>query len=251
MSDGAASKGGDPRLDPEAVRRRFRSVQGYKDIDQWHRFTADRIRREVRLLWERLQITDDSVVLNAGAGNNDLGVCPPKTIHLDVSASGIELLPNGIVGNVESLPLKQHAVDLILCVGSVINYCDAAAAISEFSRVLRPGHYLILEFDSSLSAELLRQPAFGRSAVTAETFYRNRPEVIWVYTPRYIRNLLAAAGLRILRRRAIHIVSPWALLLTNSARLATHLGHLDLILRHVPFVSRWASNHLLFCQKDA
>jgi len=250
MDGGAASKRGDPRLDPEAVRRRFISVEGYATIDPWHRFTADRIRREVRSLWESLHLTKDSVVLNAGAGNNDLGLCPPSTIHLDLSACGIELLPNGIVGNVESIPLEAHAVDLILCVGSVINYCDAAAAISEFSRILKPGCHLVLEFDSSRSAELWRQPAFGRSAVAAETFYRDRPETVWVYTPQYIVSLLSASGLTVLRRRAIHIASPWALLLTNNPRMATRFANLDWALQHVPLVSRWASNHVLFCRKD-
>ena len=84
------------------------------------------------------------------------------------------------------MPIADESVDIVVCVGSVIKYCDAAAAISEFGRVLRPNGHLFVEFESSLSAELALQRSFGDSAGIFETFYCRID---------YIERLLTAAGL--------------------------------------------------------
>ena len=47
------------------------------------------------------------------------------------------------------MPFKNQPIDIAVCVGSVINYCDAALTIAEFGRVLRKEGTLILEFDGS------------------------------------------------------------------------------------------------------
>ena len=46
------------------------------------------------------------------------------------------------------LPFAENSIDNILCVGSVLNYCDAIAAISEFNRVFKYNGHLILEYES-------------------------------------------------------------------------------------------------------
>jgi SAM-dependent methyltransferase len=158
-------------------------------------------------------------------------------------------MPNPIVASVEALPLSDGSVDTVICVGSVINYCDPAAAISEFGRVLRPGGALVLEFESSFSAELITQEAYGSSAAVAETFYANREEAVWVYSPAHIRNLLTAGGFKVERSVPIHVISPWALLVSRSGRLAALIARSDHVLRGVPLLTRWASNHLFFCGK--
>jgi hypothetical protein len=145
--------------------------------------------------------------------------------------------------------LLGATVDTVLCVGSVINYCDAAAAIAEFSRVLRPEGYLLLEFESSRSAELVTQSAYGRPAAVARTFCDDAEEVIWVYAFDYINNLLTAAGFRLIEAVPIQIVSPWVLLLTRSTKAAALAGRLDPAVRRARILGRWASNHLLFCRR--
>ena len=119
----------DPRLDVSAVRARFDKPEKYGSTDVWHRFTAMEIRRELQSSWRKLRTQAGDVVLNAGAGNSDLGVCSTSAINLDISELGVASLPNPIVASVEKIPLPSESVDTIVCVGSVINYCDAAAAI--------------------------------------------------------------------------------------------------------------------------
>lgn len=239
----------DPRLELLAVRARYDDPTFFSAVDPWHRYTAAEIRREIARRWASLHTGADWIILNAGAGGNDLGLDPPSTINLDISPSRISSMLNPIVASVEALPLSDGSIDTLICVGSVINYCDAAAAISEFGRVVRPGGVVVLEFESSYSAELITQKTYGRSSAVAETFYANQEEVVWVYSPSHIRNLLKAAGLVVFRNVPIHILSPWVLLLSRSQRMATSIAYLDRLVRGVPLLTRWASNHLFFCEK--
>jgi SAM-dependent methyltransferase len=240
----------DPRLDLSAVRARYDDLAFFSNIDPWHLFTAAEVRREVASRWASLPTGPNHIILNAGAGGNDLGLDPPATINLDISPSRISSMLNPIVASIEALPLSDGCIDTLICVGSVINYCDAAAAIGEFGRVVRPSGALILEFESSFSAELITQEAFGRSAAVAETFYANQEEAVWVYSPSNIRNLLHAASFTVIQSVPIHILSPWALLLSRRAHLATSIARLDRFVRGAPLLTRWASNHLFFCEKQ-
>lgn len=239
----------DPRLKISAVRARYDDLTFFSALDPWHRFTAAEIRREIASHWRSLPTKPEHTILNAGAGGNDLGLDPPATINVDISPSRLASMPNPIVASVEALPLSNSSVDTVVCVGSVINYCDATAAIAEFGRVVRPGGALVLEFESSFSAELITREAYGSSAAVAETFYANREEVVWVYSPTHIGNLLKAAGFMVQQGVPIHVVSPWALLLSRSGRLAAFIARSDRFLRGAPLLTRWASNHLFFCEK--
>ena len=66
--------------------------------------------------------------------------------------------------------LKDHELDFILCVGSVINYTDALCTIQEFSRILNSGGYLILEFENSYSFEYFLTNSFKKKANIVNTF---------------------------------------------------------------------------------
>jgi SAM-dependent methyltransferase len=241
----------DPRLELAAVRAQYNNPAAYNSSDSWHRFTEMLIRKELARVWSSLPTKPGNVILNAGSGGNDLGLCPDSTINLDISEVRVARLPNPVVGSIEALPFATETIDMILCVGSVINYCDAAAAISEFGRVLRPRGQMVLEFESSRSAELMTQDAFGQTVAVAETFYADQKEVVWVYSPEHIKNLLVGAGFTIVRRVPVHVLSPWMLLMTRSVSVAAAIARLDRLARRLPIVSRWASNHLLFCQKPS
>lgn len=239
----------DPRLEISAIRARYNDPVRYIKIDKWHLFTATEIRRQIANYWNSLPTQSDYIILNAGAGGHDLDLFTSTTINLDISETRIASLPHPLLGSIEALPLAGCTVDIIVCVGSVINYCDAAVAIVEFGRVLRPGGCLLLEFESSHSAELITQDAFGRSAAVTETFYASQQEVVWAYSPKYIQNLLHAANFKLIRSVPIHVLSPWGLLFLRSIRAAAAIARLDRMARRIPFLTRWASNHLFFCEK--
>lgn len=239
----------DPRLDVSAIRARYNDLSNYVKIDKWHLFTATEIDREIVSYWNSLSDRSAYLVLNAGAGGHDLDLTASTTINLDISETRLAPLPHPLLASVENLPLADASVDAIICVGSVINYCDAAVTIMEFARVLKVGGSLILEFDSSQSAELITQQAFGQSAAIAETFYAGQDEAVWVYSAEYVENLLRAARFDLIHRVAIHVLSPWSLLLLRNLRAAAAIARLDRIARRIPFLTRWASNHLFFCEK--
>jgi SAM-dependent methyltransferase len=242
------TKNHDPRLETSAVRARYSEPIAYTATDSWHDHTGEQVRREIVRSWNALPRRPEHVILNAGAGDNDLGLCPSTTINLDISETGVLSLHNPLVASIENIPLGDSSVDTVMCIGSVINYCDAGAAIVEFGRVLRAGGYLILEFESSYSAELLTQDSYGRSAAVVSSFYADQPEVVWAYSPEYIYNLLQAAEFRVVRRVPVHVLSPWALLVLRNIRVAASIGRLDRVVRNFPLLNRWASNHLLFCE---
>ena len=175
----------DSRLQMSAVRARYNDPTNYTREDGWHRLTGIEIQRQMTYFWQS-KGKADWLVLNAGAGDFKLALQTDKVINLDISETRVSVQRNPVVASVEAIPLPDNRVDVLVCVGSVINYCDAANAISEFARVLRPGGYLLIEFESSRSAELILQDAFGRAAAVADTFYGNDPEVIWVYSPEFI-----------------------------------------------------------------
>lgn len=239
----------DPRLKVSAIRARYNDRSWFTSVDGWHKFTATQIRQEVAYFWKSLPSRQNCIILNAGAGNNDFGLRSSTIINLDISEVRISQMPNPIVATVEELPLPDCSVDVVICVGSVINYCDAAATIAEFGRVLRSTGSLILEFESSYSAELIKQDAFRQAAAVAETFYADKPEAVWVYSPKYINNLLYAADFKIIRNVPIHVLSPWALLFLQSVSAAAVIARFDRIVKHFRPLSQWASNHLTFCEK--
>jgi SAM-dependent methyltransferase len=239
----------DPRLRPSEIRSRYNHPSWFGSVDRWHRFTADEVRREIARFWVSITVPENCAVLNAGAGGNNLDLLPDNTINLDISERRIQSSAHPLVGSVEAVPLKNNCIDIVLCIGSVINYCDAALTISEFERVLKPNGILILEFESSKSAELITQEAFGRAAAIAETFYCGRPEAVWVYSPAYIFSLLKAASFTRLQQIAVHVLSPWVLLVLRNLTLATLTARLDSFARQFGCLSRFASNHLVFYQK--
>src|SRR5258706_2957962 len=121
----------DPRLNPSEIRSRYNHPSWFRSIDTWHHFTAGEIRREIARFWDSLAIPRDSVILNAGAGGNNLDLLPDDTINLDISERRIQDSSRPVVGSAEALPLMDQSVDILVCIGSVINYSDAALTISE------------------------------------------------------------------------------------------------------------------------
>jgi len=239
----------DPRLAPDSIRARYNDPKAFAAVDEWHRYTASEIRRHVNRWWNRTANGDRGRVLNAGAGGNDLGVCPNTTINVDLSERRLSPFSTAVVASIEAMPIATGSIDIALCVGSVINYCDAAAAISELSRVLRPDGHLIVEFESSRSAELALQKSFGDSVGVVKTFYCKRTEVVWAYRLDYVKHLLSATGFVVTEIIPIHVLSPWVLLVLRSKWAAALVARLDRFGRDLPLMTRWASNFLLFCEK--
>ncbi|MDY0177912.1 MAG: class I SAM-dependent methyltransferase [Bacilli bacterium] len=123
------------------------------DEDPWHHEVEKIIRKRVLKVLKKY-CKSDSIVLNAGSGGEDYP-CKGKLIHLDLVEKNIKKFKDHIVASITDIPCEDQSVDIVICVGSVINYTDAEKAINEFSRLLKPNGSLILEFERSDSADFI------------------------------------------------------------------------------------------------
>ena len=70
----------------------------------------------------------------------------------------------------------------IVCVGSVINYCDAGTVIAEFSRLSKPGAVLVLEFESSGGFEYRKRACYKESATVVTVQFQGSAHTQWLYS---------------------------------------------------------------------
>jgi SAM-dependent methyltransferase len=158
-----------------------------------------------------------------------------------------------VQGDVEVLPWRDEAVDLVVSCGSTLSFVPRAdRAIAEISRVLRPGGRVLLEVEHRWSLDLLWRVAssvagdalgYGVEAREARrAFAPPLREGIWIDYPGYPRlrlftrpeldHLLAEAGLTTVRAWGLHSVTnviPSTVL--HRARLGRAVGALYRALR--------------------
>lgn len=147
--------------------------------DKWHNLNQ----KEIKKFIYRVPL-QNCKILNAGSGGNnyDLNV---DMYHVDVAESKIKNYKNHIVSNIENMPFDDNSFDIVICVGSVLNYCDALKAINEMARVLSKNGLLILEFENSYSFEFKNTKAYKANAAVVTTNYFNTPHRMWVYSLDY------------------------------------------------------------------
>ena len=126
---------------------------------------------------------------------------------MDIISEYIENEPNYIVGSLESIPLEAESVDFIVCVGSVLNYCDAIRSISEIERVLKINGKAIIEFERSNSAEFLLTKNYSAHVFLKKYNYNNQQHLLWMYSEKYIKEILLIKNLKIKNIYRFHILS--------------------------------------------
>lgn len=124
--------------------------------DQWHQWSLGQIQGYLN----GITFSSQDSVLNAGSGGNSYNISCGEMVHVDVAEKKLEGIPNAVVSSVESMPFPDARFDSIVCVGSVINYCDAGAVIAEFSRLSKPGAVLVLEFENSGGFEYRKKACY-------------------------------------------------------------------------------------------
>ena len=146
-------------------------------------------------------------ILDAGAGDSSYDWMPPTCISLDRHHPQISRKLNAVVADVEQMPFSDGYFDLLVCIGSVLNYASAAEALNEFARVTASGGYIYLHFETSTSFEHLFKPAWGASVYLTKTTNAARTDYVWVYSPKYILALLAGLKFRIIQSARFHTLS--------------------------------------------
>ncbi len=235
------------KIDPDEVARNYNNQDPiWQKEDKWHIYNFKKIQQYLEA------IKDDchgKLILNAGSAGESYGFPEDKMIHFDLIDLKIKNKKLYLTGNIESLPFQNNYFDLIICVGEVINYCDAAKSINEFSRIMKIFGEVVIEFESSRSLELIFTKQFNASSIIRKTFYQGRQEKIWYYSEIYILNLLRAAGLEPNRTERFHMLSILVYRITKSPNFAAKFTWLDKIIHYIPFLNQCASNVIITAKK--
>lgn len=216
----------------------------WPDKNPWHDISQSEIRKEI----SKLIIHDKNTkILNAGSGGNDYNLkC--TMYNIDVVAGVNAQLPNFTLGSIEQMPYGDYFFDIIICVGSVINYCDAAKSISEFARVLKRKGILLLEFESSYGFEYIHTDAYMKNVAKVTCQYLGKEHKLWVYSPNYILNILKSNNFRILKKHPFHILSSYMYSKGKSEDDSAKYARYDLLYKHIPNIKNHSSNIIYKCQ---
>ena len=187
-----------------------------------------------------------------------------RVIGIDISpasvgqASGKEI-PGGnfYVASATQIPLKERVVDCVVAYGDTLSHIhkEYSSAVSEIARVCKPGAYIFFDIDNKWNLSLFYEWEELCSAVSASM--REGHVRIWsfvdsigkyntmrfkTFTPREIRMLLAAHGLRIVSFEGIIIlpnILPQNIHYSTSgggilSNIVTALGKFDSLVSRLP-----------------
>ncbi len=216
--------------------------------DIWHRHNYESLSSIVQRVLDA-SAGNQSYILNLGSGGTTYGVRSPHHFQLDLADRRLPRNGCSVVGNAETLPFAAESADIVLCVGEVLNYCDALAALGEFARVLKPGARLLVEFESSRSFEYVATSSFGKTQVFVNTTFQLQPERFWLYNPSYIASALEAFGLTVVSTFSFHSVTALVFRLFKSERIAMQLAWLDRSTLAHWLLGRFACNCVFLAEK--
>lgn len=217
----------------------------WPDNNRWYDYTHQNIIRFVERSLQPL-LCESSIYLNAGSGGSTYNL-RGKCIHVDIAENLISMFPDYVVASIESLPFSENTFDATVCVGSVLNYCDAVKSITELSRTLKAGGYLVLEFERSNTGELLGTKEYGKGATLQRYEYMGHTHTLFLYSERVILQLLRDCGLQLIKRKRYHNMSAIANRITGHEEASGRFGRLDPLFAPVSYFT--AHNMILLCRK--
>lgn len=230
----------------ESAEEIYKSVNSvWPQNNRWYDYTHQRIIKFI-LLSLKNRLNEHSLYLNAGSGGStyDLpGIC----CHVDITENLICHFPNHVVASIENLPFPNSHFDATICVGSVLNYCDAVQSIRELTRTLKSGSYLVLEFERSNTGELWGTQEYGKGATFQKYEYMGHIHTLCLYSERLIAELLRGYGMQILKCQRFHCLSALINRLTKQEETSGRFGRFDLILSPVSYLM--AHNTIMLCRK--
>ncbi|AKG34324.1 class I SAM-dependent methyltransferase [Paenibacillus durus] len=235
------------KLNPSQIKEFYESQESiWPEDDNWHLHTKKEIEKYIAS--KHNIFIDNPHILNAGSGGNTYGL-KYDMHHLDITDKFISKFAKYSVASVENMPFAASSFDIAICVGSVINYCDASICISELSRILKPGGYLLLEFESSWSIDFFNSDAYKESAAVIKTKYFNEEHILWVYSMNYITEILKSCGLQSLQTKRFHILSNFFYKLLKNENSATKFAIADSLFQYIPFLAHRSHNIIMLCRK--
>jgi len=234
----------DKLFQQEIIQKYNQILEIWPYTDLWHQYTYRMIKEYLQNEYH-YRFSDEQKncrILNAGSAGNSYSLPESHMIHIDIAEQKLLHLKNSIIGNIEAIPLDSNIFDLIICVGSVINYCDPMPVFTEFFRLLKNQGILILEYENSKTLELICHKQYNKNIVFRKTFYDRKEEKIWYYSESYINRIADDHGFWVVRTKRFHILSSLILQFCGNGNVASRFSIFDRILRMVPFIRLNSSN---------
>ena len=230
----------------KAAKQNYSASLPWPAHDAWHSATHDAEALIVER-WLGKYATGSSLVLNAGSGGTEYNAkC--TMVHLDIVENHICKFPRYVVCSIESIDFPDNKLDGIVCVGSVLNYTTAQMSVAEFSRVVKPGGFLILEFERTESAEFLFTSKHGKDIFLHSYLYNDQIHHLWMYSEKYIIRLLKHYGFKVLRRMRIQSLSSVFNRFGLDEKRASNYSKFDRLMQPLSFPI--SHNVLLLCTKN-
>lgn len=107
-----------------------------------------------------------------------------------------------VAGNVEALPFREGAFDIVTCRIAAHHFADPATALRQVARVLAPGGSLLLQ-------DILGSDDPEANAFITEVERRRDPSHVKAYRAAEWKALLRGAGLTIIDDTTLSKVRPW------------------------------------------
>ena len=218
----------------------------WPENNNWYDYTQCQINSFI--IENKHRLNYKSMILNAGSGGSEYQI-PGIFYHVDLVEKNILKYPNHFVSSIEKMPFNDSTFDFTICVGSVINYCNALTALAEIDRVCKTNSYIILEYERSATGELLWSKNRGKS-VTLQIYDYNGQcnHKLWLYSDNYINNILYELGFKVLKERFFHSLSSIYNRFVKDENKSGKIGTFD---RYLPIIikKRFAHNRILLCKK--
>lgn len=230
----------------EAAKQNYEESTPWPEHDPWHIQTYAII-QELAERWLSKYASAGMQILNAGSGGTEYRT-QGDLIHMDIVERFVSRFERHLVGSIESIPLPDASIDGIICVGSVINYTDAQQSIAEFSRILKAGGFLILEYERSDSAEFLWTPKYRKHLFPQSYNYNGQTHLLWMYSESHVRQMLEHHRFVIREQKRFHSLSSLLYRIGVPEKDAARFAKFDRLLQ--PVSSPIAHNQALLAFKN-
>lgn len=216
------------------------------DDDIYGQFTPCYFTNFIKNELEPLIVSDSMKVLNAGSGGYEY--CSKGIqFHVDLAETKLKGKKNAVVWNIINLPYEDNSFDFVLLVGCVLSYCEVDKTFRELSRVLKPGGYIVVDYERSGSAVL---PFFLRNLDVFQAKYEfvGKKHRSYLFSDKYVNRMLEKyrlEKLQSMRCNVLYAMMCWFV----PERIMKKFYSKDLALSNHKFWRRFAHNEIFIAKK--
>lgn len=233
--------------DLENVKQLYNNAnETWPSNDAWHQYTSNYIYRKVSVFLDGAA-TDKSVILNAGSGDtrfHSKGII----YDCDIADKKLKNSPHPVIASIDSLPFSNNFFDIIICVGSVLNYADLYSSLHEFTRVLKYNGLLLIEFERSLSAEFWFTQNYGKQIFSKTYHYNSQEHTLWLYSDKYVYSFLKEYQYTLLHKEYFHGMSGVVSRFLHNDHISARWAYYDKYI--IPILKFAAHNAIFLLRKN-